>query len=330
MKSLWSTFESIPGQSAVTPVWHNLLGSYFEPFSAAFLQRRPFPARFVPCPNNCGCLHQVILHPQGHITASCCCDSTDCQDLTLTPSDVTVWELSWSRLARRLSIILGLNPLSADLGLPNTRQIGSWSSDAVPVILTIQTEPHNLLSVIAQLAARLQQKFILLIPTADLVTANCRQYLKSVGADFFTLDSCIRISSDAIHSPTIAPGELFARFTPQPKEIDQDVAQRAFALIQQLESNPSLPAPSVLTVFRLCCIEALSAAQAARKLHCSRVTVCRRLKLIRAKTGIAPEYLRTLSPHIASIQDQTTDPRARHIHRKNLTDDHPDPDDSES
>jgi hypothetical protein len=112
------------------------------------------------------------------------------------------------------------------------------------------------------------------------------------------------------------PGELFAAFSPQPKEIDQDVVSRVFALLRQLESETKLPPPTTMAVFRLYCMEALSAAQVARECGCSKATVLNRLALIRSKTGIDPAQLRTFSPHIGKLQAQLSDPRAGRIHRE--------------
>jgi len=114
---------------------------------------------------------------------------------------------------------------------------------------------------------------------------------------------------------------LFAKFTPEPKEqLDEDTARRAFALIQQLDSQSRMRSPSVLTVFRLYCMEELTAAQIARKCRCGKTTIIDRLNLIRQKTGAAPAKLRALSAHFNTIEADLADPRAQRIHRKNLID----------
>lgn len=93
--------------------------------------------------------------------------------------------------------------------------------------------------------------------------------------------------------------------------MDLDAAQRAFALVRSLDTEKPLPPPSVLTVFRLYCMEELSAAQVARNCHCSKPTILRRLKLIEKRTGIAPQQLRRLLPHIAKLEDKLRDPAPR-------------------
>jgi hypothetical protein len=76
-----------------------------------------------------------------------------------------------------------------------------------------------------------------------------------------------------------------------------------------------------MTVFRLYCIRGRSISEVAGDLECSRTTVFRRLQAIRAATGVEPEALRRFSPHFAKIEAQISDPRAKHIYRKNLIDD---------
>jgi len=126
-----------------------------------------------------------------------------------------VWQLHWTKLGRAICQAFELDAKPAVFGLLATRQVGSWSADAVPVILTIQNQPHQLRFVIAELGNRLRQKFILLAPTADLLDATSQELLANAGACFFSLTAHLRLTRhgtlEAIHSP----GELFVTFSPQ-------------------------------------------------------------------------------------------------------------------
>jgi len=114
---------------------------------------------------------------------------------------------------------------------------------------------------------------------------------------------------------------------PAPQEPpDENVARQAFALVQRLDTEQPLRPPTLLTVFRLYCVEDLSAGRIARKLRCSKPTILRRLARIRARTGVDPRDLRRLSPHLGKLEDDITDSRAKHIHRKSFIDDDADPD----
>jgi len=313
--SPWSSLESIPGLSNFPSRWQFRLGDHFPAFKILCLQPNADQPQSYPCPRECGCWHRIIRrHDATGAVAACRCTPPNCPDLALTNDDITPLEVNRPKLGRALCRALLLNSKPADLALPFTAQIGSWSADPVPAILTIQTDPELFRRVVADLVATLNQPFILLAPTATHLDAHCQQLLARVRAAFFALESHLILTPSGTLQPRAPPGELFARFTPQPKEPDEDVARRAFALVQQFD-------PETLAVFRLYCVDALSAAETAAKCHSSKSTVIRRLKLIHAKTGISPIHLRQLSPHIAKIEDQINDPRARHIYRQNLIDD---------
>jgi hypothetical protein len=64
------------------------------------------------------------------------------------------------------------------------------------------------------------------------------------------------------------------------EQVNVDVARQAFALLQKLELDAPLKAPSVLTVFWLYCMDAYSAEHVARKHRCAKGTVMSRLRFI--------------------------------------------------
>src|SRR5437016_794604 len=78
---------------------------------------------------------------------------------------------------RAIGKAFGLQSKTTQFDLLCTAQIGSWSSDTVPVILTIQWNGHELPAVIAELALRLKRPFILLSPTNTHLTAHCQELL---------------------------------------------------------------------------------------------------------------------------------------------------------
>jgi len=83
---------------------------------------------------------------------------------------------------------------------------------------------------------------------------------------------------------------------------DEDVARRAFLALDALDCGSRRKLPTLLTVFRLYCIEELTVAQIARKCRCSVGTVSNRLKLLQAATGTNPERLRKVSPYVSRLQ----------------------------
>src|SRR5206468_917195 len=177
---------------------------------------------------------------------------------------------------------------SVNFSAPNTRQIGSWSADGVAVILTIQRDERDFRAAVAELTARLREKFILLAPTTDNFDAACQDLLAHAGAGFFALDSLVLLTEHGALQPRKPPGELFARFLPEAKEpVPEDVARQAFALVKQLESMRTHRGPgttrkaAVYTVFRLYCVEGLDPTQIARRIGCARSLVFNRLNLLR-------------------------------------------------
>jgi len=315
----WAVLESLRPPTAVAAVWRSRLGDRFEAFSAAFLERTSVSATFFPCPRGCGCAHEVVHARPAQIIAVCRCETWCCDDLVLSPNDIAVWRLNWNRLGNSLCRALELHFKMVDLNLCHTRQIGAWTSDGIPAILTIQNASSHFRLVLATLIARLRQPFILLAPTASHVDARAHELLAAVGAGFFSLETHVRFTNSGTVSALTPPGQLFARFTSVPIEANpEEDARRALALLQKLDSDQLVKPPSVLTVFRLYCVEELSAAQIARKCRSSKATVVRRLELIHAKTGLHPQQLRQFSSHFEKIEDDIAQSGASHIYRGRL------------
>jgi DNA-directed RNA polymerase specialized sigma24 family protein len=105
--------------------------------------------------------------------------------------------------------------------------------------------------------------------------------------------------------------------------VPEDVARQAFRLLQQLDSEQIVKPPTVLAVFRLYCMEELTAEQVAGRCGCSKGTVINRLKLIREKTKMEPDELRRFSRQFDKIEDDIRESKATHIHRKRMIDDSP-------
>lgn len=273
------------------------------------------------CPSDCGCDHLIIRRHDGDGAVGVCrCFSPCCPDIPLTRPDITTLEVCQTRLGHALCTAFGFDSRYADLPVANTFQFGSWSSDAVPAILTIQVQTPHFRRAVAELAAQLRQPFILFAPTSDFLDAPSKSILENHRAAFFDLQTNVILTDHGTLQPTRVPGELFARFTPQPKEMDTDSAARLFAIVQKLDTDKPLKPPSLLTVFRLYCIQELSCDQIAPKFDVTKTTVVRRLALLQSRIGCHPRDLRRLSPHLAKLDDSVKDSRAAHIHSSSLLD----------
>lgn len=311
----WSVLESIPTLLASQTEWRRQLGPCYEAFEMLCLQPTPYRVRRVRCPHGCGCDRLVVTRHANEAIGVCTCTPPSCPDVPLAPEDISTLEVSTGRLGRALCKAFGLAIRHTPLAVPGTCQFGAWSVAAVPVILTVQVQRAAFHAAIAELVAQLRQPFILFTPTMDFLDARCLGMLRNCGAACFALQDHVALTESGALRPMVQPGELFAPFTPQPKEADLDVAARAFALVRKLDTDQPLPAPSLLSVFRLYCMEELSYAQIAHQYKCSKTSVVRRVSLLRRRTGLDPLALRRMSPQIAQLEKSLNDPRASRIRR---------------
>src|SRR5262249_39565287 len=149
-------------------------------------------------------------------------------------------------------------------------------------------------------------------PTSSHFDAFAQEMLNRDGSAFFDLETHIDINESGSLLAVKPPGEMFQRFNPQPMDpVPEDAARQAFELLKKLESDGPTKEPSVTRVFRLYCVEALSAEQVARRCRSSKTTILRRLQLLHARTGIPPERLRHLCSHTAAFARPVEDDRAR-------------------
>lgn len=98
----------------------------------------------------------------------------------------------------------------------------------------------------------------------------------------------------------------------------EEVARSAFALLEKLDRDAPLKAPSALTVFRLYCMQGYSADQTARRCRCAKGTVMSRLRFIEERTGVQVERFRAMSGHLQEIDDRYQRSGARRIDRRGL------------
>jgi hypothetical protein len=105
-----------------------------------------------------------------------------------------------------------------------------------------------------------------------------------------------------------------------PAPVELNVAQAAFALLVKMDAQGIYKKPSPLTVFRLYCIEGLSADQVATKCRCAKGTIMSRLRFIEDATNTKPEQFRAMSGHLQKIADDYDASGAREIYRRGLVD----------
>jgi hypothetical protein len=332
MSSPWPALERVPALRGIPSVWRSLLGDHFEVFQSAFLHKLADPAKGIFC-QRCYCVHEVIPRspaptlgrssapalPRSDaptLFATCRCDDRTCPDIPLATADIEQWSLNWPKLARSMCQALSLNSRFTDLHMFNTRQIGTWSADAVPIILTIQSSSSHLRSAIYQLTSRLRRSYILFAPTNEHLDATCQEFLANGGAGYFSLENTIRLTDSGTLLALKTPGELLAKFTPEPAGAgSEDVARQTLALAKALDSQNHFRKAPLYTVFLLYCQEGLTADEIARECHCARSVVFTRLNFLRQKLGRNLLALRQHSEQFERIENSLSDSRARRIYR---------------
>jgi len=249
----WSALERISGLIALPTLWKKRAGNDFEAFRILCLEPATFPALSYPCPLESSCAYRIrrnpgavavsvpthsltdpLSHPLAPFTGTCETNPPRCPLIDLSLADITPLQLNWPKLGRAICRALSLDSKATPLPVPTTLQIGSWSTDAVPVLLTIQAERHHLHFVICELIAILRQKFIVLTPTSKHYDAKTQQFLAGANSAIFPLDSIVALNPDGTLSPARPPADLFANFgqSPQSKiEIQKSkMAKPRFAL----------------------------------------------------------------------------------------------------
>jgi hypothetical protein len=192
-------------------------------------------------------------------------------------------------------VLLTLTPSACTAEINSALQRHDCAHLALSVIIPIlPTPPLTLIEQVRQLLAPFSKRLAEPRDSAEV--------LRKIERDISAMRRQVR------QEPSPAPNE----------PVPEDAARRAFALVQQLDPDSRMKAPSVLTVFRLYCMEELTSDQIARKTGCSKTTVVSRLRLIRKKIGVDPASLRRFSSHLQKIEQDISDSRAEHIHRKRL------------
>ncbi|MFH1865735.1 MAG: hypothetical protein ABIK85_07615 [Candidatus Eisenbacteria bacterium] len=184
LQKLWSALEETPILQGVTVSWREAVGEDMGVL-AQFLRPLPGLATAYPCPapGGDGCPRGVVVHGPDDIVAVCRRDPPSCETLHLTRADLVVYELDLRALSDRLRQAMGFTgsrpPAPVD-GLPKTFHVGEFRpapGSSFPVYLTLQYDEETVTEVVERLCGREQRRYVLLTPTASLITPDCRERL---------------------------------------------------------------------------------------------------------------------------------------------------------
>jgi len=309
MSYLWPCLENIRALANVPAMWGCWLGNDFEAVERAFLERSPTPAMSYPCAQQCGCAHRLVARTEGSYVGVCTCDPWNCDDFVVPQAEAAVLELNWSRLGRAICKALDCDYRETAMPLPFTRQIGCKFANAVPVLLTIQSEREEFRQAVAGVIARLGRSFILLGPTTRWLDADTLGLLHSARSEFFDLESQLTMLPTGAFQAHKTGGELFAKFLPEGEETaGQREVSRVFALMKMLGSGAK-KAP-LDAVFRLLVLEGRNQDYAAKEFQCSKALLSLRVEEIEKRMKKTLSELRALASHLgemaATVQNRRT------------------------
>ena len=309
MSNVWECLDNIYGLGGVPALWRSWLGGEFATFERAFLERRAEPASSYPCPQECGCAHDLVERADGSFLAVCTCDPWNCDDFAVLRDEAALLELNWPRLGRAICKAFECDFRETDLHLPLTRQIGCKFANAVPVVLTIQNGRDEFRQGVAGVVAQLGRPFILLGPTSRFQDANSLGLLHVARAEFFDLASHVALLPGGMLQARKSGGELFSRFLPAPEEtVREGEATRVFALMKMLDSGAK-KAP-LDTVFRMLVVEGRTQEYAARACRCSEGLVSMRVAEIEKRMKKSIAELQELASHLGEMASTVKNPRS--------------------
>jgi hypothetical protein len=362
---LWSSLEILSTQAALLLEWQQALEDEFTG-ARAFLRPTQQQSESYPCvhPVSCGCRHRVVFETPDEISAICDCEEAGCDPILLRAEDLIVYALNGEMVATAVREALQFDESErGDVGESRSCLIGTWGVRRSRVFFYVPLSENGLLNEIDRLCLVSSEPFILLTPTSRFCTPMVQRALRRHGSAQMGLAGVVALTEPGQLelTPSAKPivkallgdfGKRIAEGTPleraihrvekklntiaknrAPSEsaaISEDVARQALEIVKKLDTGRPMKKPSLLTVFRLYCINEMSAAQIAGQCGCSKGTVIDRLNVLANRVGMPLAQLRTYSPQFERTEKEIDDWRARRIDRQDLAHGSEDDDETEA
>ena len=281
LETLAAGYQLNTSLAAVPAKWRELVNGHYDAMHKAFLRTTDQPAFSYPCPQECGCAHEIIRHDSGRIVAVCRCEPWNCDDIPLEPADTMLVELNWPKLGRAIASALDCDGASCTSLCAGTFQVATFGGAGLPVVLTIQQDRAGFAGVVAQLVATLKERFILLAPTNRFFDAHSQSLLKGARAGFFALESNLSLAPSGRLIAAKTAGELFAPFLPEQtgvvKEAKSKLVFRLFGELMSLGTHLKAPPAQV---FDLMILKKMTHAETAVACKCAPSLITRRVEVI--------------------------------------------------
>lgn len=350
---LWSSLEILSTRAALLVEWRQALGIEFAA-ARAFLRPTQQQSESYPCahPISCCCRHRVVFETPDEVSAICDCEEAGCDPILLRTEDLIVYALNGEMVATAVRRALQFDESeSRDVGESGSCLAGTWGVRRSRVFFYVPLSENGLLNEIDRLCVVSPEPFILLTPTSRFCTPMIQRALRRQGNAQLALSGVLALTPDGQLEliPSAKPiveallgdfGKHITEGTPleraihrveeklnaiaknrAPSEsaaISEDVARQALEIVKKLDTGRPMKKPSLLTVFRLYCINEMSAAQIADQCGCSKGTVIDRLNVLAKRVGMPLAQLRTYSPQFERTEGEIGDWRARRIDRRDL------------
>ena len=169
---LWRALDKTPIGKAVLAEWKRLLSDDFESVRSFFVATGSI-AGYFPARDADAFPWRVVEHGPDDLVAVCP-DSGD--TITLTKSDVIVYEIDIQKLAKSIVVALELSPTFEPIsGLPRCWRVGTGrpgSGQNSRLHLVMPSDSSELRRVIESMCSAGLEVGVVLVPTRDTVTAN--------------------------------------------------------------------------------------------------------------------------------------------------------------
>lgn len=356
-EAFWETLEDFAGGRALQVTWRSRMAAAYGWIQPCLIPA-PYLAASYPCTRvpPCGCDHAVREDPEWGLSTVCICGDGGCDAIPLQVSDAVVYTLDWFRLCQAigrafpgLSVtrVVDLEVGSRCLYLATNGPVNA------PVCFCCPPDETNFLALIGRLARNLERPFIVLTPTDRHFSSEIEIALRRESSTAISLAGRLEWRADcpgefqwrgsidhllaewtarishrgdtgrilrSIHRQLAFTRKSFVDLRQRAEPLSDDVARQVFAVIKQLEQSPSTRKAPLVQVFRLYCLENLSAEEVARECGCSKALIVLRMKELERRLGRKPSQLRGISSQFEQMEESLSDPRARRIRRSEAMD----------
>lgn len=191
-KQPWHKLSQLVGARGVKADWTGFPDRLLKPTNDL--------AETHPCGGRCGGYMDVVRHGDGTFVGVC---SSGCDKRALQKTDLIVYRPDFTTIFSGLAQAFGVNGVAhAEMdGLPACWQIGEYNPAAsyrFPIVAMIEVQASRIERAIGQLAARYNNPFFVLLPSAPAVTQSIQDVALRNGARVFAYEDMIEFANDTI------------------------------------------------------------------------------------------------------------------------------------